>query len=394
MSGPGHGGALGNACQHLLQHVVANTLLSAGFQLVEPVGAARVERAGETPNNDAAEEAEDSAAKDTGTAAGKDGASAKASVSDVGAGNAAWTDGCALIVEATESFLAGLIRNSKMLSELSGRTEVCLPDVVDAIEYRGRGGAADLVTYLQKFKNHQAKEDLAAVPTRQPKRKPDMSEVMDVDSSDSKVYDESHRQLRPSHVPEHLPRFPEPHSYMRTAVYYPPPTDFLVHQRKRAKANREMQESLSMLAAGMTTPAPVPIEFKRKASVRSKSKFKAGIQQDTQGTIPLLSRPRRGTNYLTWHVGEFDRPLGEPSAEFQAKRDINPFLQALDEYDPFYVASAKIVPGPPKFEPEPTVAASLAASEVDAASAIGGFDGTMSEQMSVGSPSSTATGQY
>ena len=167
---------------------------------MEPVGAARVERAGETPNNDAAEEAEDSAAKDTGTAAGKDGASAKASVSDVGAGNAAWTDGCALIVEATESFLvgpsqlqqhsllcpppslslsadavlrtnrplfsapgkAGLIRNSKMLSELSGRTEVCLPDVVDAIEYRGRGGAADLVTYLQKFKNHQAKEDLAA----------------------------------------------------------------------------------------------------------------------------------------------------------------------------------------------------------------------------------------
>ena len=118
-----------------------------------------------------------------------------------------------------------------------------------------------------------------------------------------------------------------------------------------------------------------------------RSKFKAA--QDTLGKIPLLSRPRRGTNYLTWHVGEFDRPLGEPSAELQAKRDINPFFQALDEYDPHYVESAKIVPGPPKFdEPELT----LAHSEVDTASAIGGFDGTMSEQMSIGSPSSTATG--
>ena len=71
---------------------------------MEPVGAARVERAGET-NGAAAAAAEEGDAMDTGKAAD---AACKSGVSDIGPGNAGragWTDGCALIVEATEAFL-------------------------------------------------------------------------------------------------------------------------------------------------------------------------------------------------------------------------------------------------------------------------------------------------
>jgi hypothetical protein len=51
-------------------------------------------------------------------------------------------------------------------------------------------------------------------------------------------------QKRPAFVPEHMPQFPEPHTYMRTPVYFPPMTDYHEWRRKAAKLAGEQQDAL------------------------------------------------------------------------------------------------------------------------------------------------------
>jgi hypothetical protein len=51
-------------------------------------------------------------------------------------------------------------------------------------------------------------------------------------------------QKRPAIVADFMPQFPEPHTYMRTPVYFPPMTDYVEWRTKEAQLKAEQQDAV------------------------------------------------------------------------------------------------------------------------------------------------------
>eukprot|EP00041_Stephanoeca_diplocostata_P035397 m.1247614 g.1247614 ORF g.1247614 m.1247614 type:complete len:459 (+) comp24692_c0_seq3:355-1731(+) len=238
-----------------------------------------------------------------------------------------YSDVCMEAFRETENYLARILRRAKGLAELQGRTEITALDTVLSIQQLGTP-FADTVAHLRAFKRRRTETPCPLPPVdRQPASLEDEAKTTDFLRGECLLYDESHRQLRPSHVPSYLPQFPEPHSYMRTPVYYPPTTSFLEWRRKQVAHTTGLQIALSNMAAASTQPTPGHIE----------------IDSTKKCTLPLLTRPRKSTSWLAAHTTALDRA---PKQATVANVIHNPYFQPekVEHFPLSWVKARKAAP--------------------------------------------------
>eukprot|EP00037_Helgoeca_nana_P026966 m.306520 g.306520 ORF g.306520 m.306520 type:complete len:315 (-) comp27361_c1_seq1:84-1028(-) len=273
----------------LLRSAVTDALVSAGFDGISTVG---VESSMDTEERGAPEEGGPAEDMDV------DGeAAAEAPEVELSAVAVAWGDCCSMLAKEAEVRLVEIAKKAKLAAELQGRTEVNAADVAMALEYKGIS-VSELLEYTQEYEKGEAQTP-SAVVDRCPDTTADMSEEF-MEDPERKLYDEKHRQKRPAIVADFMPQFPEPHTYMRTPVYFPPMTDYVEWRTKEAQLKAEQQDAVIHFAASITEPPPKPLV----------------TQGGARCNVPVIARPRVSTPYYAYHMSERDwRTPGKRRAE-------------------------------------------------------------------------------
>eukprot|EP00035_Acanthoeca_spectabilis_P024818 m.455482 g.455482 ORF g.455482 m.455482 type:complete len:307 (+) comp20880_c0_seq1:186-1106(+) len=280
----------------LLLSSVTDSLISAGFDAVGTLG---IDHPSFEADNDEGERDDAMALDQPQPAYGK--------------AAAAWADLCSILAKEAEVRLIEVAKKAKLAAELQGRTNVNAVDTVMALEYTGTP-VSSLLKYTRAYADLEDRKP-SEVVDRRPETTADMSEEF-AEDPERKLYDEKHRQKRPEIVPNFMPQFPEPHTYMRTPVYFPPMTDYVEWRTKAAQLKAEQQDALIHFAASVTEPRPKPLILPGKEGKRA--------------NVPVISRPRASTPYYAYHMTERDwqspgKRRGEKDPPIPTAAE-NPFL--------------------------------------------------------------------
>eukprot|EP00730_Choanoeca_flexa_P000237 TRINITY_DN10107_c0_g1_i3.p1 TRINITY_DN10107_c0_g1~~TRINITY_DN10107_c0_g1_i3.p1 ORF type:complete len:372 (+),score=74.82 TRINITY_DN10107_c0_g1_i3:108-1223(+) len=147
---------------------------------------------------------------------------------------------------AGEFFIQELAHRAQLLASNAARSALTERDVLAAYQNLGLP-LQSLQNYNTKYK--QIQEDRAAALLRQ-----DVPEVevrpLPVPQTLPKVLkDESLRKDRPGYMPTHLPDYPDPHTFVRTATYEPTETSYVSYRQRRAKQQYDARNALIHVVA-------------------------------------------------------------------------------------------------------------------------------------------------
>ncbi|XP_071955757.1 transcription initiation factor TFIID subunit 8-like [Antedon mediterranea] len=134
------------------------------------------------------------------------------------------------LTEMLQSYITELGRTSRMLCELSGRTLPVVKDIAMAIVEMG-SDVKDLQTFTKRCKKttlHQEQMRQGATP---------------------KVLQAGIRKQHPNYIPQHLPEFPDPHAYIKTATYRQQERDYQTLREKAATQKRDVERALTRFIA-------------------------------------------------------------------------------------------------------------------------------------------------
>lgn len=135
------------------------------------------------------------------------------------------------LTEMLQCFFCEIGQSSKNYCELSGRTEPLIADVILGFVEMGIN-----FTQLSEFiKQHK----LQVLPTLQPQQQPKQLNMLQAGT----------KQPLPSHIPQHLPSFPDPHSYIRTPTHKQPVIDYEAIREKCAIQKRDVEKALTKFLA-------------------------------------------------------------------------------------------------------------------------------------------------
>ncbi|KAJ1524857.1 hypothetical protein ONE63_009724 [Megalurothrips usitatus] len=130
------------------------------------------------------------------------------------------------LVEMVQSFLTECGNSSKSYCELAGRTEPVIGDVIIALVNMGYN--------LEGIQAYGRRPARTTVPTPLPSAAPKPTNILQAGL----------KQRFPSHIPGHMPEFPDPHAYIRTPTHKQPVTEYEAIREKSAMHKRDLERAL------------------------------------------------------------------------------------------------------------------------------------------------------
>ncbi|KAK3802669.1 hypothetical protein RRG08_001932 [Elysia crispata] len=135
------------------------------------------------------------------------------------------------LIEMTQAYITEAGRSASSFAELSGRTQVMVSDVVMALIEMG--------TDFTEIPKHARRENktifLPPVPAAQ--------------TPTSKILQVGEKKKHPPHIPDHLPAFPDPHTYIKTHCYKQPANEYQLVREKAASQKRDVEVALTRFIA-------------------------------------------------------------------------------------------------------------------------------------------------
>jgi len=135
------------------------------------------------------------------------------------------------LLEMTEAYITEAGRSSAAFAELSGRTRVMPTDAVLALLEMGLD-----FKNLPGHANRESKSVINA-PVSTPTPAP------------PKILQVGDKKKHPSHIPEHLPSFPDPHTYINTPCFKQPSNEYQLVREKAASQRRDVEVGLTKFIA-------------------------------------------------------------------------------------------------------------------------------------------------
>ncbi|GFO13213.1 transcription initiation factor tfiid subunit 8 [Plakobranchus ocellatus] len=135
------------------------------------------------------------------------------------------------LLEMTQAYITEAGRSSSTFAELSGRTQVMVSDVVMALVEMG----TDFTAIPKHARRENKINFLPPVPSTQ--------------TPVSKILQVGEKKKHPLHIPDHLPAFPDPHTYIKTQCYKQPANEYQLVREKAASQKRDVEVALTRFIA-------------------------------------------------------------------------------------------------------------------------------------------------
>jgi len=140
------------------------------------------------------------------------------------------------LIEMFQGLVMEVGRASRAAAELAGRTEVIVPDVVFALVEMGIN-----VDSIPEFGYNQIRAGSSKIVIPAP--------GFAAKQSVPKILSAGDKRPHSTHIPDHLPPFPDPHSYIRTPTHKQPVTEYEAIREKSASQKRDVERALSRFVA-------------------------------------------------------------------------------------------------------------------------------------------------
>jgi len=135
------------------------------------------------------------------------------------------------LVEMAEAYIVEAGRSSSAFAELSGRTRVMPTDAVLALLEMGLD--------FKNLPGHANRESKSIILSPLPTPTPAAPKILQVGD----------KKKHPGHIPEHLPAFPDPHTYIKTPCFKQPTNEYQMVREKAASQRRDVEVGLTKFIA-------------------------------------------------------------------------------------------------------------------------------------------------
>ncbi|KAL1501055.1 hypothetical protein ABEB36_006454 [Hypothenemus hampei] len=135
------------------------------------------------------------------------------------------------LTEMLQAFICELGLMSRNYCELSGRVEPLIADVILGFTEMGFNFSL-LESYVKSAKH-------AVLPSLQQQQAQKQLNMLSAGS----------KEPLPSHIPKHLPAFPDPHAYVRTPTHKQPIIDYESVREKAAMQKKDIEKALTKFLA-------------------------------------------------------------------------------------------------------------------------------------------------
>lgn len=131
------------------------------------------------------------------------------------------------LTEMIQSFITEIGNSSRSCSELAGRTEPMVADVILALVNMGFN--------VNTIEQHARRPNHSVISAPSPSAQPKQLSILQAGV----------KQQHPVHIPAHLPPFPDPHAYIRTPTHKQPVTEYEAIREKAATQKRDLERALN-----------------------------------------------------------------------------------------------------------------------------------------------------
>lgn len=138
------------------------------------------------------------------------------------------------LTEIIQSYIVEFGRSAKAFSELTGRTMPMVTDVAMAVSQMG-SDVSTLRDYQRKLSRVKIPKQEMMYPTGTPA-----------------TLETGQRKKHPSYVPDYLPVFPDPHTYIKTATFRKLENNYKVLRTNAATQQRSVERALTHFIAKTT----------------------------------------------------------------------------------------------------------------------------------------------
>ncbi|XP_011705617.1 PREDICTED: transcription initiation factor TFIID subunit 8 [Wasmannia auropunctata] len=135
------------------------------------------------------------------------------------------------LTEMLQSFIVEIGASGRNYCELSGRTEPLIADVILALINMGMK--------LDNIETYAKRQNKTILPTLQQQTQAKQLNILQAGV----------KQGHPSHIPNYLPAFPDPHAYIRTPTHKQPVTEYEAIREKVAMQKRDIERALTRFIA-------------------------------------------------------------------------------------------------------------------------------------------------
>ncbi|KAL1117226.1 hypothetical protein AAG570_004553 [Ranatra chinensis] len=135
------------------------------------------------------------------------------------------------LTEILQSFIAETGSSARSYCELAGRTEPLFADVILALVNGGFN--------VSGIEEHARRPNKNVIPAPLASAQPKQLSILQAGT----------KRPHPSHIPAHLPVFPDPHAYIRTPTHKQPVTEYEAIREKSAQQKRDIERALNKFEA-------------------------------------------------------------------------------------------------------------------------------------------------
>ncbi|XP_050455253.1 transcription initiation factor TFIID subunit 8 [Cataglyphis hispanica] len=135
------------------------------------------------------------------------------------------------LTEMLQSFIVETGASARNYCELSGRTEPLIADVILALINMG--------IKIDNIETYAKRQNRTILPSLQ----------QQTQAKHLNILQAGVKQSHPSHIPNYLPSFPDPHAYIRTPTHKQPVTEYEAIREKVATQKRDIERALTRFIA-------------------------------------------------------------------------------------------------------------------------------------------------